>query len=403
MENPSRRPLDGVRILDLTRVLSGPFCTALLADIGAEVIKIESPGGDDQRHMGAMRAGRSINFELINRNKKSLCADLKSKAGQEAIADLVPHCDVVVENFRPGVAARLGLGYDRMRALRSDLIYCSISGFGQAGPLAARPSYDALAQAMSGFMSVTGAPDGPPVFAGDSIGDTVPGLFAAWAICAALYRRERTGQGECIDISMFDSLFSLLPTALSQYQVTGKAPARSGANHPLSAPFGAYRAGDGYFILAVANNTLFAKLAAAIGAPDLAADPRFASDQARRAHEPALRLVIEAWAAPLAAQDAIARLDAAGIPAAPIWDMAEAASSAQIAARQLLSTCDRPGLGRLDLPEQPAIFASYGRGAQRPAPDLGADTEAVLATVAGWDKARIAEFAALLSTLKEAD
>lgn len=403
MNTVTRRPLDGVRILDLTRVLSGPFCTALLADIGAEVIKIESPAGDDQRHMGAMRNGRSINFELINRNKKSLCADLKSAAGQAAIADLVPHCDVVVENFRPGVAARLGLGPEALCALRPDLIHCSISGFGQAGPLAARPSYDVVAQAMSGFMSVTGEPDGPPVFAGDSIGDTVPGLYAAWAICAALFRRERTGQGERIDISMFDSLFSLLPTALSQYQLTGKAPPRTGANHPLSAPFGAYRAGDGYFVLAVANGALFRKLSAAIGAPELPDDPRFASDQARRANEPALRAVIEAWAAPLGAAEAIARLEAEGIPAAPIWDLAQAARSPQIAARQLLCRRETAALGALDLPEQPALFASYARGAQAPAPDLGADTAEILATVAGWDQARIAAFVDLVSTLKETD
>lgn len=403
MTSQNRRPLHGVRILDLTRVLSGPFCTALLADIGAEVIKIESPTGDDQRHMGAMKNGRSINFELINRNKKSLCVDLKSEAGQAVVTDLVPHCDVVVENFRPGVAARLGLGYERLSALRPDLIYCSISGFGQAGPLAARPSYDVVAQAMSGFMSVTGEPDGPPVFAGDSIGDTVPGLYAAWAISAALFRRERTGEGEQLDISMFDSLFSLLPTALSQYQLSGHAPLRAGANHPLSAPFGAYRAGDDYFVLAVANGALFKKLAAVIGAPDLPHDPRFATDQARRANEPALRAVIEAWAAPLTAAQAIATLDAEGIPAAPIWDLAQAASSPQIAARQLLCRCDTTALGPVDLPEQPVIFTSYARGTQNPAPRLGADTAEILATVAGWDKAKIAAFLDLASTLKETD
>lgn len=403
MHSLNRRPLDGVRILDLTRVLSGPFCTALLADIGAEVIKIESVTGDDQRHMGAMRAGHSINFELINRNKKSLCLDLKSAEGQAVITELTPHCDVVVENFRPGVAARLGLGFDRLSALRPDLIYCSISGFGQAGPLAARPSYDVVAQAMSGFMSVTGEPEGSPVFAGDSIGDTVPGLYAAWAICAALFRRERTGQGERIDISMFDSLFSLLPTALSQFQLTGEAPSRTGANHPLSAPFGAYRASDGYFVLAVANGALFRKLSEAIGRPDLTADPRFVSDQARRAHEPALRALIEAWASTMTAEQAIARLDAEGIPAAPIWNIAQAAGSPQIAARELLCRRDAPGLGPIDLPEQPAIFASYTRGAQCPAPALGADTAEILGTVARWDSDRIAAFMNNASNPKETD
>lgn len=379
------RPLDGVRILDFTRVLAGPFCTAMLADVGAEVIKIESGAGDDQRHMGAMREGRSINFELINRNKKSLCLDLKSAEGRDTVAALLPHCDVVVENFRPGVAARLGLDYGTLSALRPDLVYCSISGFGQDGPLAARPSYDVVAQAMSGFMSVTGEPDGPPVFAGDSIGDTVPGIYAAWAICAALFRRERTGQGGRIDVAMYDCLFSLLPTALAQLQASGQAPMRTGANHPLSAPFGAYRASDDYFILAVANAPLFQRLATLIGRDDLPADPRFASDPARRANEPALREIIEGWAAGLTAAQAIAALEAEGIPAAPIWTVAKAAASPQTAHRQLLTPQVATAAGPLDLPEQPVVFCGAARGMQAAAPALGADAAHVAAILRQGD------------------
>lgn len=367
------RPLDGVRILDFTRVLAGPFCTAMLADIGAEVIKIEGPGGDDQRHMGAMRDGVSISFELINRNKQSLCLDLKSPEGQAEIARLVASCDVVVENFRPGVAARLGLDYDSLRAHRPDLIHCAISGFGQAGPFAARPAYDVVAQAMSGFMSLTGEPGRPPVLAGDSIGDTVPGIYAAWAICAALFRRARTGQGGQVDVAMFDCLFSLLPTALAQLQATGRAPERTGATHPLSAPFGAFRAQDGYFVLAVANAPLFARLASAIGAPDLPQDPRFATDPARRAQEPALRAVIEGWAADKSVAAVLERFEAEGIPAAPIWDLAESVASPQIATRGLLSRGVATAAGVLDLPEQPVQFVGCPRGAQRAAPRLGAN------------------------------
>lgn len=382
MSTAASRPLDGVRILDFTRVLAGPFCTALLADIGADVIKIESASGDDQRHMGAVRNGHSINFELINRNKKSLCLDLKSEADQETVRRLLPYCDVVVENFRPGVAARLGLDHETLSVLRPDLIYCSISGFGQDGPLARAPSYDVVAQAMSGFMSVTGEPDGSPVFAGDSIGDTVPGIYAAWAICAALFKRERTGLGERIDVAMFDSLFSLLPTALSQLQSTGEAPQRSGAIHPLSAPFGAYRAGDGYFILAVANRPLFQRLADLIGRPDLPDDPRFDSDQNRRANEPALRQILEGWAAAFSATEVIARLEEHGIPAAPIWDVAEAAASPQVAARNLLTRQVATAAGPLDLPEQPVVFSGSPRGQQAPAPALGGDRAHVDAILA---------------------
>jgi len=373
MTQTINRPLEGVRILDFTRVLSGPFCTAMLADIGAEVIKIESPTGDDQRHMGAMRHGQSVSFELINRNKKSLCLDLKSPEAKEVILDLVASCDVVVENFRPGVAARLGVDYDTLRRVRPDLIHCAISGFGQEGPLTKRPAYDVVAQAMSGFMSLTGEPGRPPVLAGDSIGDTVPGIYAAWAICAALFRRERTGQGGEIDVAMFDCLFSLLPTALAQFQTTGTAPERTGSTHPLSAPFGAFQAQDGHFVLAVANAPLFARLSEALGLPDLPSDPRFVDDQKRRAHEDDLRAIIEGWSADKPVAEVIDLFEAKGIPAAPIWNMAEAAASPQVAVRDLLSRQVETAAGPLDLPEQPVQFVGCLRGGQKAAPRLGAD------------------------------
>lgn len=385
MTKPHQRPLDGVRILDFTRVLAGPFCTAMLADIGAEVIKIESGQGDDQRHMGAMRDGRSVNFELINRNKRSLCLDLKSDEGWATVAALLPHCDVVVENFRPGVAARLGLDYETLSKVKPDLVYCSISGFGQDGPLADRPSYDVVAQAMSGFMSVTGEPGGAPVFAGDSIGDTVPGIYAAWAISTALFQRERTGRGQQIDVAMFDCLFSLLPTALAQMQATGRAPGPIGGNHPLSAPFGVYRAEDDYFILAVANAALFRKLCVVIGKPELPDDPRFATDPARRQNERALRDQIEDWAAARCAAAVIATLEAEGIPAAPIWNMVEAASSSQVDSRHLLTRQVSTAAGILDLPEQPVLFGATRRGTQSAAPTLGADAARVTQIIQDGD------------------
>lgn len=385
----SPAPLGAIRILDFTRVLSGPYCTAMLADLGAEVIKIESAAGDDQRHMGAMHEGISANFEMINRSKRSLQLDLKSPEAREIIDALALECDVVVENFRPGVAARLGLDAARLGALNPRLVYCSISGFGQSGPLSDLPSYDVVAQAMSGFMSVTGDTDGPPMMAGDSIGDTVAAIFAAFGIATALFRRERTGLGDVIDVSMFDSLLALLPTVVAQYQVTGKAPGRAGNAHPLSAPFGAFRARDNHFILAVANTQLFEVLSRTIGRPELAADPSFKTDQARKANEPKLRAAIEGWAAGLDAEAAIAKLRAAGLPAAPIWSVAEAVDGPQAAARGLFRTIDHPNLGSFRLPEQPVAFASSSRGNGRPAPALGADGADILQDVLGWDEARI--------------
>lgn len=373
MKNQENQPLHGIRILDFTRVLSGPFCTAMLADVGAEVIKIESPTGDDQRHMGAMYNGCSVSFELINRNKKSLCLDLKSSEAKKVVHDLVATCDVVVENFRPGVAARLGVDYDTLRQLRPDLIYCAISGFGQHGPLANRPAYDVVAQAMSGFLSLNGEPGRTPVLTGDSIGDTVPGIYAAWAICAALFRRERTGVGGQVDVAMFDCLFSLLPTALAQLQATGLSPKPTGSTHPLSAPFGVFQAKDGHYALAVANASLFSRLAQSIDNPDLPSDPRFSSDSQRRAHEADLRAIIEEWSGEKNVTTVIEILEKNGIPAAPIWDVSSAAASSQVTARNLMARGIDTAAGPLDLPEQPVEFVGCPRGKQLPAPRLGAD------------------------------
>jgi CoA:oxalate CoA-transferase len=390
----SEKPLSGVRILDFSRVLAGPFCTALFADIGAEVIKIEPPGGDDQRAMGAFKNDVSVNFELVNRGKRSLRLDLKRPGTLKLVLELAARCDVVVENFRPGVADKLGIGYDALKTVKPDLIYCSISGFGQNGPLSLHPSYDVVAQATSGLMSLTGNADSPPVLVGDSVGDTVSGLFAAWGISSALFRRARTGEGARLDVAMFDSLFSLLPTALAQFQVTGQSPERSGAQHPLSAPFGAYRAADRMFIIAIANNVLFEKFSGLIGHPDLPQDERFSSDRLRRQNEVALRAVIETWAANLTASAAVKCLLDAGIPSSEIWTVAEAAMSDHAVHRGLLTAVANPRLGTVHLPEQPVHFDGCRRGDIRPAPGLAEDNRSILADVLGLSDSEISMLAA---------
>jgi CoA:oxalate CoA-transferase len=372
------KPLSGVRVLDFSRVLAGPFSTAMMADIGAQIIKVEPPSGDDQRSMGAFRDGVSVSFELINRNKRSLRLDLKTREGRDIARRLAARCDVVVENFRPGVAAKLGIDYDSLRKLRPDLVYCSISGFGQSGPLAGFPSYDVVAQALSGLMSITGSPDGEPMLVGDSVGDTVSGLFAAWSISSALYRRQVTGEGARLDVAMFDSLFALLPTALAQWQVTQTAPGREGNQHPLSAPFGAYAAADGNFILAIANNSLFQRFATTIGRPELAGEERFSSDQLRRRNRDALRVEIEAWSRAIPAAQVVELLGGAGIPASMIWNVEEAADSSHARHRQLMTTVTHSSLGSLRLPEQPVHFSDLERGDIRPSPALGGDGAAIL-------------------------
>jgi CoA:oxalate CoA-transferase len=390
MSAASAKPLDGIRILDFSRILAGPFCTALLADLGADVIKVESPSGDDQRSMGAFRDGVSVSFELINRNKRSLRLDLKHADGRAIACALAQHCDVVVENFRPGVAKKLGIDYDALRAVKPDLVYCSISGFGQDGPLAAHPSYDVIAQSMSGLMSITGWPEGEPLLVGESIGDSVTGLFAAWGIVSALYRRAMSGQGARLDIAMFDSLFTLLPTALAQLQATRASPGRHGNRHPLSAPFGAYRAKDKQFILAIANNSLFTRFANMIGRPELADDSRFSSDRARRINEPELCLIIEQWSGALLAKQAVEQLLNEGIPSSEIQDVASAADSVQVDHRVLLTSIEHPVLGTVRLPEQPVQMTGLARGQVRRAPELGEHSADILHEFLDKDQEAIA-------------
>jgi len=386
--------LEGVRVLDFTRVLAGPYCTAMLADLGAEVIKVEPPQGDDQRHMGRMVQGESTNFILNNRGKKSIRLDLKLDEGRRIARELAARSDVLIENFKPGVADKLGIGYAELSGLFPRLVYCSISGFGQNGPNAARPSYDVVAQAMSGLMSLTGEADGAPTLIGESVGDICAGMFAAWGVMAALYDRERGGQGRHVDVAMFDSLLAMQPTALAQYLFGGAAPMRVGNRHPLSSPFGAYAANDGHLVIAAANDKLFQAVADTIGRPELPADPRFRTDSERSRNDAALRPLIEAWSTTLSVQEAVAAMTRAGVPAAPIQDTAQAVDSEQARVRQLTTRAPHPVLGETELMEQPVHFSGMRRGKLATAPALGQHSAAVLADVLGMDAAAIADLRA---------
>ncbi len=376
-----RKPLSGVRVIDFTRVLAGPYCTALMADLGADVLKIESPEGDDYRRVGPFVGGESMLFAAANRGKRSIALDLKAPRSLDVIRALARGADVVVENFRPGVMARLGLGYDALRAENPLLVYVSISGFGQTGPNTARPAYDIIVQAMSGLMSVTGDPDGPPTLVGEAIGDVAAGLFAAWGCMVALFDRERSGQGRHVDVALFDSLLAMMPTPACRHLLAGETVQRVGNRHPLSAPFGAYAAADGHFVVAVLNEKLFALFAEVIGRPELAADPRFATDALRCRNEPALRAALEGWAGALTAAEAVARLARAGVPASPILSVAEAWSSDQAAARGLADPIDDPVRGPAPYPEQPVHFNGAPRGHRAPAPALNQHEAEILAEI----------------------
>lgn len=374
-------PLKGIRVLDLTRVLAGPYCTALMADLGAEVIKLEPPQGDDYRHIGPFVDGQSALFTLTNRGKSSVVVDLKAPEGQALARQIAARCDVVVENFRPGVAAKLGLGAETLRAENPGLIYCSISGFGQDGPFSDLPAYDIVVQAMSGLMAATGEEGGAPLKVGEALGDVMAGLFAAWGIAAALVGRAQTGQGAVLDVAMFDALFSLLPTSHAIHFYGKSTVERVGNRHPLSTPFGAFATADGHAIIAVLGDRQFAALCHVISAPEAARDPRFATDETRTQHEPTLKALIEAWTQSQTTAQAVAALRAAHIPTAPILTLAEAAQSQHAAARGLVSSLPHHALGHATVVGQPIRFNGTKPVAQSGAPALGDGSRAVMAAL----------------------
>lgn len=385
LQGHSAGPLHGLTVVDFSRVLAGPFCTALLADLGARVIKIEPPQGDDYRHIGPFVDGESALFAFANRGKQSLSLDLKKPADLEFALQLVDHADVVVENFRPGVADRLGIGAGALLARNERLIYASISGFGQNGPMRERPAYDIIVQALTGLMSITGDPDGPPTMVGEAFGDLTAGLYASWAILAALHQRQRTGRGCQIDLAMFDALLSMMPTATCRYVSTGQVPERVGNRHPLSAPFGVFRTGDGHVVVAVLNEKLFETFCRVIDRPDLLTDPRFKSDSERTANEGALRAAFEAWSTARSTDVVVAELSAAGVPAAAIEDVGEAVDSDHTRHRQLFRAANLGGR-TIRVPEQPAAFSTMQRGAASHVPRLGEHGE----NVREWLNQRIA-------------
>lgn len=362
------RPLGGVRILDFTRVLAGPYCTALLADMGAEVVKIESASGDEYRHVGPFVGTDSALFEGVNRGKKSVVMDFKDARDVAILKELSKTADIAVENFRPGVMDRLGLGASALRIDNERLIYASISGFGQNGPHASRPAYDIIVQAMSGIMAQTGQPLAEPTMVGEAIGDVAAGLFGAWGIMVALFDRERTGRGRVVDVSLFDALMAMMPTAAARVLIAGEEPVRTGNRHPLSAPFGVYPAQSGHFAVAVLNDLLFARFCGVLGRPELADDPRFGSDSRRRANEAELAVHIGIWSGTRTAAEVVAELGNAGIPASEIWTAHQAWTSDQAKARGLFSEVAGE-TGRV-APEQPVHFSGDSRAGRTRAPRL---------------------------------
>jgi len=385
----------GLRVLDLTRVMSGPFCTAMLADLGAEIIKVEMPGfGEEGRFFAPHVNGESTYFALLNRGKRSITVNMKSPEGIALIRDLAKRADVLVENFRPGVMERLGLDYATLQADNPRLIYASISGFGQQGPFADWPAFDLVIQAMSGLMSVTGERDGRATAVGESIADIATGMFAAWGIAAALYDRERTGFGRRLEVAMLDSIFSMLLTNLSRRLFTDRPVGRVGNRHPETYPVDSFATRDGEIVLVGFSEAIVKRIYEAMGKPELAADPRFKTNHDRNVHESELRQVIGDWAASLTQQEALAKLQACDVPAAPIWSLDDLLASGHVEARQLLQPGVNGKLGDIQVVPQPVRFSDAALVAPMRAPTLGEDTDDVLRDELGLDDAAIAKLRA---------
>jgi CoA:oxalate CoA-transferase len=375
-----RGPLSGVTVVDLSRILAGPYCTLLMAELGARVIKVEPPGkGDDAREYGPFRNGKSTYFSSVNRGKESIALDLKAPADQRIFEKLLERADVLVENFRPGTLEKLGYGWEALHPRFPKLIYAAASGFGHTGPHSRHPAYDMVVQGLGGIMSITGHPGQPPVRIGMSIGDIGAGLYTAVAVNAALLHRERTGEATKVDIAMFDCQLALLENAVMRYTVTGEIPGPLGARHPSISPFEAFATGDGAMIIAAGNDGLFLKLCDALARADLASSADYKTNDLRCRNEPALKREIETSLKQKPTAAWIDILGQAGIPCGPINDVAQALAHPQVGPRNMLVTVEDPVSGRLTLAGNPLKFSAFDDPATRaPAPELDADRRKLL-------------------------
>ena len=380
-----RDALLGIRVLDMSRVLAGPFCGMLLADMGAEVIKLEVPGkGDDSREFPPFRKGESLYYINLNRGKKSITLNLKHPEGKRLFLELVKQCDVLVENFSPGTMERLGLGYGELQFVNPRLVYAAISGFGQTGPYRSRPGYDIIGQAMGGLLSITGWPESPPTRSGTAIGDILSSLFATIGIMSALNIRERTGRGQLVDVSLVDSVYAALENIPQKYFVEGLIPQRIGNRYEFIYPYDTFMARDGWVVIGIANDVIWGRFLEASGLSDLGSDSRFASNKLRVENHATLRPIIEAWTLGRSREQVVTLLNANRIPSCPIYDVKDASEDPHIAkARGMVVDVEQPGIGVVKLQGNPIKMSETNPKPRGPAPRLGEDNAAILTDVLG--------------------
>ena len=372
-------PLDGIKVLDLTRVLAGPYATMLLGDLGAEVIKIEQPGtGDESRNFGPFKNGFSLYFMSVNRGKRSITLNLKTERGQAIFKQLLAHTDIVVENFRPGTMKKLGLDYDTLKTEHPSLIYAACSGFGQTGPYAQQGAYDMIIQGMGGIISITGEPEGPPVRVGTSISDITAALFTTIGVLSALHHRNQTGKGQFVDVAMLDSLIAVLENAVVRYFATGEAPKPLGARHPAITPFEAFASADGHVIIALGNDTLWAKFCEHVNRQDLISDAHFRTNADRTENHAELFLILSDIMSQRTTDDWIDTLGKIGVPCGPINAMDKVVSHPQVQAREMITQVAHHITGAVEVPGVPIKLSETPGNVDAPAPSLGEHTTEIL-------------------------
>lgn len=372
-------PLDGLKVLDLTRVLAGPYATMLLSDLGAEVIKIEQPEiGDESRGFGPFRNGFSLYFMSVNRGKRSVTLNLKSERGITLFKELVSHCDILVENFRPGTMKKFGLDYEILAVDNPSLIYAACSGFGQTGPLAQQGAYDMIIQGMGGIISITGEPDGPPIRVGTSISDITAALFTTVGILSALHQRNISGNGQFVDVAMLDSLVAILENAVVRYCATDEIPQPLGSRHPAITPFESYESADGHIIIAIGNDTLWTKFCEHIQQKHLISDPRFCSNAERTANHSELFPILSEIMRQRTTNEWLDKLEKIGVPCGPINTIDKVVNHPQVQAREMITKVFHQITGAVEVPGLPIKLSETPGNVEVPAPGLGEHTDEVL-------------------------
>ena len=384
--------LDSITILDLTRYLAGPYCSMILGDLGAEVVKIERPKtGDGSRQWGPpFIHGERAYFLSINRNKKSVTINLRTEKGCEIVRKMASTYDVLIENYRPGIVQKLGLDYETLSKINPQLIYCSISGFGQTGPYREKPSYDIVGQAMGGLMSLTGEENRPPVKIGVAISDIFAGMYAAIGILSALITRKQTGQGQMIDVSLLDGLVSILSHQAGNYLVSGVDPKRLGSAHPTIAPYQAFQAADSYFVIAVGNDALWRRFCQGVNLSELMTDPRFATNPDRVKHRDELTQILNTFFKKKTAQEWLFLIEKAGVPCGPVLQLSEVFTDPQVLHRKMVEEIEHPSAGHIKVVGTPLKLSSTPASIRTPPPILGEHTTIILQSL-GYTPSEIAE------------